>query len=222
MSLSSFLPAAVLILATLSLAPSEGLAQRSTTTASSTPLLIQGRGSAVPVRAERSPPVPGALSADAQLALARAALGTRANVSGIGSKLRVTPAQPFAANQAELRTGMALDVRPESGGGVITLQTDVTGTPGGPKVEVSFRSGQANRPVLVDFILTVSEVNAPVRVWVGGQGVSEQRILPAGDHHVTTIVMPGDTGWYTVFFLADKSPVYQRIWVHAVELTTLN
>jgi hypothetical protein len=214
---------ALAILAVLPTAPGWLSAQRtSATTEAAQPLVIQGQGSAVAVRGERVPPPPSSLSADDKLALARAALGSRVSVSGIGAKLRLTPARPFAASQAVLRTRTALMVNPADNGGQITLQPDVAAGAQGPGVEVSFRPTVANRPILVDFVLRVSSVNAPVGVHLGGSGVQEQRTLAAGDHHVTAVVIPGDTGWQTVSLGVDQSSEYQRVWVYAVELTTLD
>jgi hypothetical protein len=220
---ASFRLAAVSLTLVLGLVPSWLQAQRSSASRpSSSPVLIQGRGSVAPARGEAAQTAPPSLSPGAQLALARLAAGPAVTVSGIGAKLRLTPGRPFTANQAELRTSMALAVHPQHEGGVITLQPDVVGTSGGPTVEVRFRPSLVNRPVLVDFVMKVSTVNAPVGVYLGGHGVKEHRTLPGGDHHVTALVLPGDTGWYTVSLSVLRTSAYQRVWIYAVDLTTLN
>ena len=213
---------ALLLLIALPSAPHAVQAQRTrTATSAMGPLVIRARGSAAPVSRGRTPAPPGQLAPSAQVSMARASLGNQTTITGIGAQLRLTPARPFVPNQGELRTSMALSVDPDASGGVITLQPDVVGSPGGPEVEVHFRPTLPNQPVLVDFVLRVSSVNAPVGVYLSGHGIKDHRALAEGDQHVTALVIPGDTGWYTVSLTLDKSQKYQRVWLYAVQLTTL-
>jgi hypothetical protein len=192
-------------------------------TAERAPVVIRARGGAARAARTRDEGPPPSLPAATQLAMARAALGPGVPFTGIGAQLRLTPAAPYAPNRGVLRTSMALAVDPEENAdGRITLQPDFVGSPGGPEVEVRFRPTYVGRPVLVDFVLQVSSSKGSVGAFLMGPGVKQHLTLSTSDHHVTALVVPEDTGWYTVSLSVDKVEEYLRVWVYAVELTTMN
>lgn len=153
-------------------------------------------------------PAPRPLTPAAQLTMAQSVGGL--NVSGIGRKLRLTPAAPSSAERGYLILKHAHTVNTDGQHAAIILHA----TDG--MASVAFRPTVANQPILVDFWVNVqppSGKRAPILI------AGEKRELNAGPQHVTAIVVPKDTAWYhiAIYLPTDLA----RVYVYAVELTLL-
>lgn len=166
----------------------------------------------------RAPTGPERLSTVQRVELARAA---GLSVSGITSELRLTPTAPFSKD-GNLRTTAALLVEPGEEGGLIVFEPDMlAGIPQG-NVTARFRLAQTHRPVLVDFIVSVSSKPSPMGIYLSGAVPGEHRGLVQGDHHVTALFTPSEAGWHEVTLTVDATKEYRRLTVLAVEITVLN
>jgi hypothetical protein len=195
--------------------PAHGQRQRPTAGTPPAIQILEVAGRPSPA-SQQVPAGPARLAPAQQLALARSA-ASRVTITGIGSSLRLTPAEPAAVGRAGLAVKRALSVDAgTNGGGHIVLQQDE----GGGSVEVTFRPTMVGRPILVDFAVSVTPpAGAPVAVHFGG----ETRHLNSGQQHVTALVVPSDLGWHTVSLVlpVPKPAKYVRLIVYSVELTTM-
>jgi hypothetical protein len=114
----------------------------------------------------------------------------------------------------------ALLVSPFEGGGTILFEPGMLAD-GRGEVLVKFRVAYSGRPVLVDFITSVSSPNAPMGVQLFGSGLDERRSLVQGSHHVTALLIPAEAGWYELSLRIDPTKEYRRLTVEAVEITVL-
>lgn len=175
--------------------------------------VVRPSGTVQPARSIALPPME---SVDRRLAVVRASGLT---VQGIMTELRLTPAKPSAPD-GTLVVQSALRVEADSWGGSIVLQPDVMDVPS--YVAVRFQAALPGRPVLVDFVVDASPGAQPIHLRLSGSGLSESRALAtSGAHHVAVIVVPPLGGWYEVTLGMDKAPGYQRLTIHAVDLTVL-
>jgi hypothetical protein len=137
--------------------------------------------------------VPAPLGAEQKQQLVKAALPGYVAALGVSAPLRLDPKVVYVPGKAHLSLDGVEEMYPNQGFALFSPSTVVFGA----GLTVSFKPSTADRPVLVDYALhqagagTVGVVTYP-------SSPSQTVTLSDGDHHVSLVVQPADTGWFSV------------------------
>lgn len=172
--------------------------------------------------------------------------------SGIGASLRLTAHKPFVANQGFVNAHTSGFVGGEKPDGYWLLAPRPKPPPAttaegwdqqvlnmmrnlgaaisdavAPRMEVFFKPAVANKPLLLDFAVRLREfkpVTFTIHVGGGSDWVKqEQTLSDPGDHHLLAIVVPKNTGWYSVILMPERESNTLPIWIDVdyVEITAM-
>lgn len=206
-------------------------AQERTPVRAPVPVVVVSGSARSEFRASRdrsTPPAP--LSAAEKAGIFGVALNLHAvQPQGLGKGIRLTPSQPFLANQGSLFFQAPVHVSARENGGYAEMEPpQATGYTGwhGSAVICAFRPTMVGQPLLIDVSIFFhppgNAQKGKIRLRSSGMELDQTLELPKGSHHVLAIYKPADLAEKQIVVAVDRADgMYQRFTFYACEVTPL-